>query len=490
MITLRQVGKIQVVQSEPATQEDLLEERFSGAIMGGAIADALGWPTEFARSPGDLERVNLPYPIQDFVPWPKRVGGRFFARTDYIQPGDYSDDTQLTLSVARSLNPDGTVDNEHFAKKELRYWLAYARGAGATVTAAAKAAARSRADWRWNFFRFKRGRHDDLDYRGAGANGAAMRVAPIALANLYDPRQTIIETWKNSIVTHGHARAIMGAVIYAEALRTIIHNAISGNQQPAADFIEYLCSFVSQTDVPKEDSDIRFWLQRWNAEGLQFERQWERTQDEMLRLLRLTLNARSNGVTETYRELGCFDPATKGSGTVSAAAAIMVFLRKGKNFRSLVLEAANELGSDTDTIGAMAGTLAGGWLGYTEIPQRWANLMADYTYLNRVAEALVSIAVRRANENLLRLKRTPPTTISDLLSSLKRQRVVERDTYGHPLLGEGRVTKVEVQDVGRPRVKGRSMMATVQFEMGQTCKFSSYTGLREQSKAKGRSKKP
>jgi ADP-ribosylglycohydrolase len=477
MVTLRQIGKIQVVETEPATQEDLLDVRFSGALMGGAIADALGWPTEFARSPADLDRVNLTYPLQDFVPWPKRVGGRFFARTDYIQPGDYSDDTQLTLSVARSLNPDGTVDNQYFAKQELRYWLTYARGAGATITAAAKAATRSTADWRWNFFRFKRGRHDDLDYRGAGANGAAMRVAPIALANLYDPRRVLMECWKNSIVTHGHARAIMGAIIYAEALRRVIENAIHHNQEKAADFVDYLCNFVNYTKIPDEDPDIDFWLSQWNAGVNKFEQQWATVKEEMVRLLRLTMMARSVGIADVYRALGCFDPATKGSGTVTVAAAIMVFLTKGNNFKTLALEAANQLGSDTDTIGAMAATLAGGWLGYTEVPQRWANLMADYTYLNRIAETLTLIALRRLSENPLRLKKKPPTAIGDLLSALKRQMVVKGHTYHHPLLGDGKVIHVDAQEVGRPRVKGRVITATVQFEMGQTCKLSSYTGL-------------
>src|ERR1700733_4488865 len=217
MSTVRYVGRVQVIESDPPSQEDLLYTHFSGSLMGGAITDALGWPTEFARTPADLERMGIKYPVHDFVGWSKRTGGRFFTRTDYIQPGDYSDDTQLTLSVARSLNSDGTVDNAYFAKQELRYWLDYARGAGATVTAGAKAAARSSTDWRWNFFRFKRGRHNDLDYRGAGANGAAMRIAPIALANLRDQRKALTEVWKNSIVTHGHPRAIMGAIVYGEA---------------------------------------------------------------------------------------------------------------------------------------------------------------------------------------------------------------------------------------------------------------------------------
>lgn len=86
--------------------------------------------------------------MTELRPWHKRTGGRFLTRTDNIQPGDYSDDTQLALAVARSIRPDGTVDNHYFAKQELRYWLDYVRGAGATVTAAARNAGRARTDWR------------------------------------------------------------------------------------------------------------------------------------------------------------------------------------------------------------------------------------------------------------------------------------------------------------------------------------------------------
>jgi ADP-ribosylglycohydrolase len=475
---MRQVGQIEVVEPELPSKEELLYTHFSGALMGGSIADALGWPTEFSRSPEDLKRVGVhTYPLHDFVSWHKRTGGRFFTRIDNIQPGDYSDDTQLTLSVARSLNADGTVDNEYFAKKELRYWLDYARGAGATVTAAAKAASRSSADWRWNFFRFKRGRHYDLDYRGAGANGAAMRVSPIALANLHDRHQTMVEVWKNSIVTHGHARAIMGAIVYAEALRTVTSNAVSGRREPAAMFVDYMCAFVEEAEPLVQNPDVGFWLSRWDAEGHKFEPQWRETKEEMKRLLKFALESRSLSVTEAYRGLGCFEPATKGSGTVTAAAAIMLFLREGNNYVRLAREAANVLGSDTDTIGAMAASLAGGWLGYMELPERWASLMADYTYINRVAEAISLIALRRTKENPLRLRRQSPTAIGDLVDALKRQVVVERHRYWHPLMGEGKVLKVESQEVGRPRVKGRVIMATVDFDFGQTCKFSSYTGL-------------
>ncbi len=476
MTTERQVGQIRIVEAEPPAKEDLFFTRFSGALMGGAIADALGWPTEFARTEADLERVGVTYPVVDLQPWHKRAGGRFFTRTDNIQPGDYSDDTQLTLSVARSLNPDGTVDNEYFAKKELRYWLEFARGAGATVTAAAKAVSRVSSDWRWNFFRFKRGRHGDLDYRGAGANGAAMRVAPIAIANLYDPRRVMVETWKNAIVTHGHARAIMGAVVYAEALRAVVANAVNGCKDDAAKFVDALNQFVDDAAPPIDDPDIRFWMEHWNAEGTRFDDQWHDVKTEMTHMLSFVQATRREPIRNVYRDLGSFEPATKGSGTVAIAAAMALFLREGKNFERVAREAANMLGSDTDTIGAMAASLSGGWLGYTELPERWASVMADYTYINRVAETLTLIALRRISNNPLRLDVVEPSPSESLPDALKRQDVIERRRYWHPLLAGGKVWKVESQEVGRPKVKGRVFMATVHFDIGQTCKFTSFKG--------------
>jgi poly(ADP-ribose) glycohydrolase ARH3 len=41
-----------------------------------------------------------------------------------------------------------------------------------------------------------------------------------------------------------------------------------------------------------------------------------------------------------------------------------------ESFRDAVVLAVN-LGGDTDTIGAMAGAIAGAYYGYSEIPQAW-----------------------------------------------------------------------------------------------------------------------
>jgi hypothetical protein len=167
------------------------------------------------------------------------------------------------------------------------------------------------------------------------------------------------------------------------------------------------------------------------------------------------------------------------------AAAIALFLHSDGNFRRLVREAANMLGADTDTIGAMAASLAGAWLGDTEIPEEWVSTVADGAYLKTVARFLTSVALRRNPPQTLRLAPSGGSHRTDagsLLTALKEQAVVPNGRYRHPLFG------LESQEVGRPRPKGRVIMATVQFDFGQACKFSSYSALAGSSTTIERSK--
>jgi len=210
------------VQPESLSLADYrLEDKISGALLGGAIADAMGWPTEFLKSQKQLQDRFGVSRLEDFVAWEKQTGGRFNAYIEYIGIGDYSDDTQLTLSVARSMLLDGRSDVEHFAKTEMPLWLGYARGAGATIIAAAHSLSRKTARWNQNFFNLRRG-GGTFSYTTAGANGAAMRVAPVAMANPRSIDRLQREVWRNAIVTHGHPRAIIGALVYARAVAYIV----------------------------------------------------------------------------------------------------------------------------------------------------------------------------------------------------------------------------------------------------------------------------
>jgi ADP-ribosylglycohydrolase len=181
-----------------------------------------------------------------------------------------------------------------------------------------------------------------------------------------------------------------------------------GHYQDAAAFVEALREYVAKLSVPREDSDIAFWLTRWNERTLPlFDQRWSEALIEMDALLAAVLELRTRPLRETYLRLGCLEPATKGSGTNTIAAALALFLGHGKSYKSVALSAANELGSDTDTIGAMAGALVGAWLGFTEIPEEWATLMADYSYFAKAAEVLPLIALRQSAGYRLRPEASP-----------------------------------------------------------------------------------
>ncbi len=455
---------------------DDLRDRFSGVLLGSAVADALGWPTEFIKTKAQLERLHGAEEVRDFIPWEKLTGGRFNAYIDYIQPGDYSDDTQLTLSTARSLRPDGSFDGQHFAKRELPNWLAYARGAGATVTRAAKAASRKRVAWNSNFFSFEsKGRK--TSYMDAGANGAAMRVSPLALANRGDETMLTCAVWENSIVTHGHPRAILGALVYAKALHTLIRDESSGSEE----FLGALEDYVTGLSLETLPDSIQEWMRSWQQHsGSSFAILFEETKNEMVFLLSKASKLETS-LGDLYLEMGCLDPKTKGSGTATVAAAIGVFLRHGGNYEKAIVRAVNMLGSDTDTIAAMVGGLICARRGQMAIPDRWANAMQDYGYFLRVAEALTRIALREASGNDLYVDHNQDQfETRDVVRLSVNRQVYQGQRVSHPLFGLGWVRSVSSQQIKR-RGGGTMLLAKTAFDSGQSCVFRSYQPARQRS---------
>ena len=77
----------------------ILNEKSKGALVSFAVGDALGWPNE-RRAMSSSYNKNY---ISNFKEWQKKSGGRYWWHNEIIMPGEYSDDTQLTLAIARSL---------------------------------------------------------------------------------------------------------------------------------------------------------------------------------------------------------------------------------------------------------------------------------------------------------------------------------------------------------------------------------------------------
>src|SRR6185312_15251942 len=212
-------------------------DRFQGALLLSTVGDALGWPTEFVNATNQ-HKIPFQLPLQDFVEWKKLVGGKWWGYEETIPSGAYSDDTQLALAVGRCIADTGEFEPERFAYEELPLWLQYERGGGKSVKTAARKLIGKHASWLKNFYK-----QDDLDYKNAGANGAAMRNLPIALASVNNEPRIIKDSFLNAIITHGHPRAILGTILFGLA----VHYALTASQGiTPRSLIEYLRGTMSQ----------------------------------------------------------------------------------------------------------------------------------------------------------------------------------------------------------------------------------------------------
>ena len=285
------------------------EVKYKGAIKLSAIGDALGWITEFEKDKYSLLRkFNIDY-IQSFLNWEKNVGGRFYGYIDNIKAGSYSDDTQLLLAVARSIKANGNVDNNYFGKIELLNWLNYARGGGRTVKVASEKIQRKSIKWYNNFYSFKV-KDAIYDYKNSGANGAAMRILPIALANLGNIEKIKEEIFCNSIVTHGHPRAILGAMLYGYVINSII-TFQPDNFNWESFLIQIGTNFQNNFDISfiKNRLELKEWLNKWNkTSNVTFEEEYDKTLKETQDYLRLIYKSIKEGVDlkKTIERLGCY----------------------------------------------------------------------------------------------------------------------------------------------------------------------------------------
>src|SRR5260370_2551155 len=226
-------------------------DRFLGAILYSTVGDALGWITEFLR-PKNQDSLSFEVPVHDFVAWKKTVGGKWWGYEQKVEPGSYSDDTQLALAIARCISENGKFIPEKFAYEELPLWLQYERGGGKSLKTAARKMIGKHANWQHNFYK-----QGELDYKTAGANGAAMRNLPIALVNVNDESRLIKDSFLNAIITHGHPRAILGAILFALAVKYAL---TASHGIAIKQFIEYLRDGMNNVGKAITDDDR---LTRW-----------------------------------------------------------------------------------------------------------------------------------------------------------------------------------------------------------------------------------
>lgn len=373
-------------KNDEACGPDLsLTEKSIGAFLALAAGDALGWPQEAGRSVSHDPANQTP--SEEFKEWTRRGGGRFLAYEEIVRAGDYSDDTQLALAVARSRINHASNWWKAFTLVELPFWILYERGGGSATKHAVRAWSTGRPPWRLD------GSKNARVYFSAGGNGVAMRVLPHALffGKQEDSANLVRDVIFDGLATHGHPRALVGAAAYAYAAWWLLRK---NSTLMFGELLDVLIDEKSKWgEFPEMEREENTWLKAaYVATDGQYEKIWERVVQEMSELFETARQEVSAGALAddslVLKKLGCFG-RERGSGTRSTAAAVYLTARHAVQPWQGVLRAAFEKGTDTDTLAAMTGGLMGCLAGTEWIPRPWFKVQ-DAEYIQRIAGWLIS----------------------------------------------------------------------------------------------------
>ncbi len=349
-------------------------------MLWAAYGDALGFISELVDRKG-VERRTQGAPLDHLMDWERRVGGKW--GVDVVLPaGSWSDDTQLRMAVSRSIGSHG-FDVETFARIELPVWLSYALGGGRASKAAAKNLAKPRTLWYANTF---------AGWANAGGNGAAMRIQPHVWASPDLDGGYMLDVIADSVCTHGHPRAIVGACFHAATLAHCLEAGAVPNS--------YTCLDIAAGigDVPRliegHHTLGATWVGLWQQETRRrFRNEWQSTVEELCMAINTAMTDRktANDVDTVYAgivdRLGLSHAEQRGSGILTTVAAVALSTAAPKPHQGVVA-AANAFGTDTDTIATMAGALLGACDAAADPPEE----PLDGEYLQKEAERLTAIS--------------------------------------------------------------------------------------------------
>lgn len=260
--------------------------RARAALLGSAVGDALGATTEFMKPEQIRERFGVHREV---------VGGGWLN----LPPGGVTDDTEMSLCVARAIAANGGWNLVGIADRFARWLEGNPVDVGATCR-------RGIGD-----YRAKRQLETPPNQWDAG-NGAAMRMAPVALYTLGDEERLGLLAVEQARLTHNHPLSDAACI----AVGRMIHLAVLG--APARDLR------TAADELAAVHPEFRF--DGYDGRATAY-------------------------VADTLRTVLDAFFSTNG-------------------FEECLVKTVNR-GDDADTTGAIAGAIAGARYGLEAIPDRW-----------------------------------------------------------------------------------------------------------------------
>lgn len=295
-----------------------LQDRYRGCLLGLAVGDALGAPLEF-RDRSEIER--------DYGRLREMIGGGWLNTV----PGEYTDDTQMTLGIARSVAELGRIDPADIARHFVAWYQTKPKDIGNTTARSIRYLVDGLP---WD----EAGERTTREMAGEDAsNGSLMRTAPVALVTRQDPDALIRLSLDVSRITHANPLATWSCVALDKAIVALL---------------------ADDDDVLGAAEDVE------SAEV----RQAVRSVESLSR-----------------------DGLSSGGYVLDTLRCSLWSLLRHDTFEEVVVEAVN-LGGDADTTGAVAGALAGTRYGMAGIPARWLDVLQEREALQALADRLLEVS--------------------------------------------------------------------------------------------------
>lgn len=332
--------------------QNLLESKFQAALLGGAIGDALGYTVEFMGITEIYAKFGASG-ITDLQP-DRRTGTALI-----------SDDTQMTLFTADGLLWALSENKSTFDISQVPFtingiypsylrWYSTQQG---TMPTERHQTLMEKLPYEQNFSLLDQ---PGLFARRAPGNtcisalasgvmgtierplnqskgcGGVMRVAPIGLLLHKKPDQAFRVAAEAAAVTHGHASGYLAAGAFAAIVAEIL------NEKEISEGIETALWLLKDYRQHEETTKA---IER----AVNFAKSSERTENAILEL-------GEGWVVEEALSIGLY------------------CAMKRKDFRAALLMAVNH-GGDSDSTGAIAGTLLGAYGGMSVIPDEWKEVV-------------------------------------------------------------------------------------------------------------------
>jgi ADP-ribosyl-[dinitrogen reductase] hydrolase len=251
-----------------------------------AIGDALGATTEF-MTPCEIKAKHKVHR--------KIIGGGWL----YLKPGQVTDDTEMSLAIGKALVIAGQWDLKGIAD----HFLGWMRSKPIDIGATCRRGIRD----------YKLKGQLEVPYNDWDAgNGAAMRMAPVALFTLGEPLLLEEYAVKQAHLTHNHALSDAACVVVGQ----MVQQAIFGTSRHKL--------HETTRELVAEYPSFRYNNYRGNA----------------------------------------------GPYVVDTLQTVFHYLFSTASFEECLVGVVNQ-GGDADTTGAIAGLIAGAFYGVDAIPARW-----------------------------------------------------------------------------------------------------------------------